>query len=117
NAQVVEARADDLQADGQTVGGKSAGQAGGRIPGHVEGVGELGPAYPVPVVLWPVIGHQFLGRKGGDRDGGGQQEVPALEPPVDVSDVGHLALAGELVFGDGDVGRGLDARDQTGVHL
>src|SRR5690242_3508932 len=41
DTEVVETPADDLQPDRQAVAGKAARYAGRRIPGHVEGVGEL----------------------------------------------------------------------------
>ena len=65
----------------------------------------------------PVGGHQLLGREGGDRHGGGQQEVPVLEPMIDRGDVGHLALAHQQVVDHRDARARLDAGDQTRVHL
>lgn len=46
DAGVAVAGADDLQPDGEPVLGGAAGDAGGGLLGHVEGVGEGGPAGP-----------------------------------------------------------------------
>src|SRR4051812_36381072 len=82
HTEIVEAAADDLQAYGQTATSETARHAGGRVPGHVERIGELRPRQPVPVVLWPMLRHQQFGRERGNRNRGRQQEVPIIEPAM-----------------------------------
>src|SRR5687768_14850706 len=47
---VGEVVADELQADGEAIGGNAVGQAGGRVAGQVEGLGE--PAHAARVGVW-----------------------------------------------------------------
>ncbi len=86
------------------------------VAGHVERVAELGPLQPVPRVLRPVLRDQAFGGEGGDRDGGGDEEVPVLEPGVDLGDIGILAGPHGLVVGHGDLCAVFHAGDQMRVH-
>src|SRR5690606_3535273 len=67
---VVEPGADQLQANGQAVIVKTAGNRQSRLAGHVEGVGERGPGGPAG--MGPILGHFSASLEGGDRQGRGQ---------------------------------------------
>jgi hypothetical protein len=64
---------DYLQADGESVAGKTAGYARSGLLGQIERVTERGPARPAPVR--PAFGHLATNLEGGDRHRRAQQKI------------------------------------------
>ena len=117
HAQIVEPPPDDLQSDRQAVGRKAAWHAGGRIPGHVERVGEIAPTHQSHV-LRPVVRHQLLGREGGHRNRRASAGSPSPRTSGGCRDIGHLAFARRPGSRRPRHRRAsLDTGDQAGVHL